>query len=446
MNNVIIIFILGVISLQKAFTTEVIDKENYYTPPKIIKNGTPSSFTLPLQLKLIEDQITQGHRKGSSRIINNAYKSFMKLTLSPQEWEQAAKLLKAQSWPFQKASKETVGGHLFYPRDVHALLDSPYTEFMLLKPDMLRCLEVSANFHHTLGLYYLAYTLDIIYFSSPEGEKPQGLKEAYYKALNEMQEVKNNPDVFYILGRNYTEDSYKTKALKINPKLGYDIHINGHDARNKFAALTVREKMKGFEDPTFQEYEEISREGYGPAYIKLSTLSDSFEKKLEYLEKANASGFMPALIDIGLLYANNGNLKEAANYFLKAGQKGIAEGYINLGTLKVGNILLSRQARERLITQVSQEEIQEAISLFQLAGNLNYAKAWDYLAVLNIELFKQTLEISYSHKLRSALVKGSKLGSLKAYELMETFFPEEFSSMPKPLHQKLYARFSKIIN
>ncbi|MBW8308764.1 MAG: hypothetical protein K0M45_03855 [Candidatus Paracaedibacteraceae bacterium] len=406
-----------------------------------------SKSPLTKDLESIWNDITRGHNTSSPKLLRTAYKKFKILSYSEQEWEEAAKKEYAASWPSQKTFKERVGALFFYPVTFAWLFESPYTEACLQAPVMLQAFEISARFRHSLGLYYLAYTLDNIYSDTNDEKRPE-IKQAYQVALKELQQCTDNPAVCYVLGRNYTEDSYKVRVLEINPQLACKLLEKGDDNNNQFAALTIREKMKGFKIPSYKEYKKFAKHNcYGPAYVKLSILNTTFEKKVRYLDRAIKKTHMKAaFIDKGLLYLQNGNREEAIKSFLKAGKEGIAEGYINLGILKVGDLLiLPRQSISDTIERTSPKEIQEAIQAFELAGKLHYAKGWDYLAILYIELYKKTREEPYGHKLRSCLVEGIKDNSFKAYELMKVLFPEDFSSLKTPLFQKCYSNLAKLL-
>lgn len=443
--NFTFILIVSIFFSEIASATEfhMDDKENKHRNINIIQKPVESTLDIHSVLGSIQAQIDEGHQKADSKLIVRAHKTFKKLKYSTKEWQAAATSLGVIQWPLQKTSRKIVGGHLFYPKNITELLDSPHTERLIQRPDMLRSLEFAADFHHSLGLYYLAYAVDTIRSEATDEEKPSYFKQVYCKALKELEQCQNNPEARYILGRNYTEDTIKTKAFKINPQLGYQIYSEGKDPRNKFAALAMRQEYKGFESPVPQEYEDVAREGYGPAYIKLSYLEHNFDKAVDYLEQAYKLGFYPALVEMGLLYKNNNDIENASRCFEEAGRKGIAEGYMNLGIMKVGRIL-SREERDGLVKRVSKEDLDAAIFYFQQAGELHYARGSEYLAILYIELFKSTEEKSYIHKIRATLKEGAKLGSMKSYDYILELFRGELKNLGVPVHQELYTKLEKL--
>lgn len=410
------------IGTSMTFATETeIESEKNISPVASHKDAK----TLVDKVERIQNEIKRSHTEASVDTLRQLNKKFRELGDKEDQWEEVAKKINAHQWPSQNW-KQTVGGYLFYPDNVNEILSSPYTDHLIKRIDMIWAFAISAKYNHPLGQYYLARTLDDIRSSYTTAHKPKFFNHLYKKSLTTLSSCQKHPDACYILGINYLDCSYKVGIFDFNSKKAFRLHEKAGDARNKLEALEVKRTCKkSFSPPSIQDYLLLAKEGYGPAYVKASDIAESFEEKLSYLKEAEKLDFLPALVEIGDLYKENEYFENAYKYYKKAGEKGISMGYVKISIMLLGDRELFPEYKKQL-TNISQEDINNAIHYLSLAGKAKDPEGWNQLVSLYKDLYDFHKNENYNSMLRSSVEEGLRLGSSKAYHEAHTLFHDRF--------------------
>lgn len=376
----------------------------------------------------LQEKLEIAHKKVNIKDILEVYNAFSS-TGSPMEvWKAYREEHRIYQWPRQD-DKQAIGAHLFFPKWTHEWADNFAQVDFLKRRDMLQAFAIGAKLHHPLSQYYLVNTLQAIRSDFTDVEMPETFHKLYEQAFEDLGQCTDHPDACYILGWSSWRYPY---LLGSNGEKAFTLHTKGKDSRNQFQALEIRDAQGGqhsssLRQATVEDYLEVAKEGYGPAYLKAAELAEGFDTKLGILIEAREVDYAPALIEMGYLYNLQKKTEEEYKCYEAAAQAGISEGYIALGKMYVGDTM--SMPREK-VKALSKKQIEKGEHFFKLAGETQDPNGWDCLADLYITLLannrvKKGEEKAYGVKIYQALEKGIALGSAKAYQTAAFHFPKE---------------------
>lgn len=452
-------------------------------PCKMLKitNEKPVNVMKELNscLRNISHSIHQAHQEADAATIEKAYANFSELskTYGAEDWHRAKQTLTQwihpsyvstllYQWPAQKTDQEIIGGHLFYPPALNDLLDCPNTEDLIQRKDYVFALAAAAHHHHSLAHYYLIRTLEdlsLVNYSEMNEEDRTFFHDHYREVLEELEKhCQDHPDACYVLGTNYNRALFaRMSVVKYDSLKAYEFFTKGGDARNKLAALELKQHdIIDFPvPPTVQENLALGRESrYGPAYISAADLVEELEedeeKKLSYLQEALQLPYYPALIELGYVYQEKSDKEKALHYFVEAGKKGIPEGYIEAGSLIGGDFppLTLRSKKEyEALAALSDDQVTQAQTYFETAGKAHDPQGWAYLAEYCITLLipdalqgHQEREQEFRKQALKAIEQGIRLGSPRCFGMAQAF-PEHYGRLVKIYGPVTYGAYYKYI-
>lgn len=436
-------------------------------PCKMVKitNETPLDVTEDLNVSLsqLSQSIYLAYQQADAMAIEDAYARFAQLIKSPhysaQDWHLARQTVNQwiappfpsslYQWPSQTTDQEIIGGHLFYPPHLNAILDCPYTEDLIERRDYVFALAAAAHHHHSLAKYYLLRTLEdmaLVPYEEMNKEQYNFFCNGYKEALEELHQCQDHPDACYVLGNNYNSyRSGKINILKYDSLKAYEFFTKGENVRNRLAALELKQNdiIDFPTSPTIEEYLTLAREEhYGPAYISAADLvgeqREREKERLSYLQEALELPYYPALMEIAYIYKRKGDLSNAIRYYEEAGKKGITQGYIEAGIL-VGGFFppfsLGSKLEFETLAALSEEKINQAQYYYEAAGKAYDPQGWAYLAKYCKTLLVPTVlkghparEQEFKAQDLRALEQGIKLGSNYCYALAQTC-PEHYDRL-----------------
>ena len=413
-----------------------------HSPPPAHHQVCQPQKDLTEELRHIQALIDQSHKESNTSKIMEAYCAFVDLPeYSEDQWQQIANSRKAIRWPSQKTARDVVGGDLFYPRAlVNDYMDSLTTKDLMNNGDMVKTFLYAAKFGHSLGKFYFPKVLREIN-SSCSDNLPFYFCKLATEAIKEL-ETSSDPDACYVVA-----DSYETAYLYL-PDLHFDIkktflfHQRATDPKNQLGILYLRKMMMSFKylgEPSVQDFLDFGRQyNYGPAFMEAVDLfnEESEDNKIQYLQEAISMGYNKALIRLGDIYQDMGEDELAKNCFKRAGEKGIALGYLEEAYCILGQYAPSGNKLDNQLSELSPEQIQEVLELFKKAGDLGHPKGVEYLTTINLYLFEEAEEANdeakmnkYNREMWHACLKGIQMGNPYSYYLIEDLFPENYEAI-----------------
>jgi hypothetical protein len=434
-----IIFLSFIFFNFESFSTDILIEGKENIPP--ISSSSKVFQSLPIsEIKDIQREIEKSHQTANFKELLKVHAKFKELNYKESQWEEIAEQLKIYKWSNQNW-RQTVGGHLFYPTNVPELLDSPYTEHLLKRTDMIWAFAIAAYYRHPLGQYYLAKTLNTIRSNYTDADRPKFFNELFKTSLTTLFSHLDHNDACYALGRSKVEYPYiGDDFIKVEP---FDIFNKGTNFRNKLEAVYCQDASLLYEE----DYLKLGKQGCALAYREAAMCAQNIAEKEHLLQQSADLGYPSALIDLGHLYKKKEDHERAIKYYQDASEKGIAEGHIQYGICLVGDVVSNLEELKKDLSDISANIIEEATDRFALAGKSNNPRGWEYLFALKRELYKKTKSQALKKDFYDALVEGIKLGSDTAYHNMHLYFPkknhpETFSSLVNtygyPPQERLY--------
>ena len=408
------------------------------------KARTEAKIPLKQQVETIKEQIEEARQEANAKRIRELYTEFESLDYSERAWDSYARTHKLYRWPSQSSSKQTVGGHLFFPQEILDWEDStssPYFGYLAKRIDTIWSLAIGAKFEHAVGKLYLGKVLHEIYGAFTDADAPPLIDRISKEAFADLRQCLNNSNACYAIGVNREGPYYIThKYFETNfcGKKEAEMHQKGGDLRNAFQLLVTKQADKsdfGDQQPTFKDFWELGEQGYKPAYLEAALLKEEGSERIKVLKTiAKEKKYAPAWDELGGIYEAQGQLEKARKYYLKAAKKGATEAYIDLGKSYVDDITSPSTQFRNPLENVPQENIDHAIKYFTRAGDKKHQEGWKYLARLYIHILdlkvkekaeRHVLE-DHRDKARSALQRGMALGSAGCYHLMYNCYRKDF--------------------
>jgi len=365
-------------------------------------NGVSSEHkqgTLEDALGEIRSKVKSARLNVDPNALKSAAEKFDTHKYDDSRWKEQAVV----KWPDQSA-RQAVGSQIFFPPDVEELESSPHTEDQLKRLDYLWQFAIAAKYEDPLGKYYLARKLKEILVYRVNQEQPEFLDQLYQEAFSIFEKCTDRPHVCSILGYNHCGYDKIPSYYDCNPQERIRLYgLASADPRNQFAILKAQ-------DAKYPEMIEFAKKtNYGPAYIAASELTQDQELKLDALKAAQACGYKPSLVELGFYYEDQENVEKAINFYTKAGEEGVTEGYIQAGKCLVGDVAL-----DKLKDDLTEEDIQQAITYFTYAGNLHDPSGWYCLYKLYSKLISTEKYLTKKEYYKAGLVQafdnGARLG------------------------------------
>jgi hypothetical protein len=349
--------------------------------PHTLQSSTPlvtedCSF-LDNHMKSFCQKLETAHKAVNVKEILDVYHDFSSLDFPAEMWKAYRLRQGIYQWPRQQDDKQAVGGDLFFPKWAHEWADSFEQKKLLKRKDMVQTFAIGAKLNNPVSLYYFVNTLETIRTDFSLQDTPDLLYQFYQQAFKDLEQCTDH----HILGWNTWRPPH---LLRSNSEKAFNLHTKGGDLRNRLQVLELRSirggtRFTSFTKATLEDYLEVAREGYGPAYLKAAELATDPETKVSILKEALEKGYTPAFIEMGSLHGMQGNLEEERKYYEDAAQAGISEGYVDLGRTYVGNIMSPSREKVEALTE---EQIEKAEYFFWLAGEAQDPNGWDHLARL----------------------------------------------------------------
>ena len=397
------------------------------------------------ELRHIQALIDQSHKESNTSKIMDAYCAFVDLPEYPEDqWQQIANSRKAIPWPSQKTARDVVGGDLFYPRAlVNDYMDSLTTEDLMNNGDMVQAFLYAAKFGHSLGKFYFPKVLRAIN-SSCGDDLPFYFYGLATEAIKEL-ETSSDPDACYVVADSYETAYLYLPDIHFEPEKAIAFYQKATDPKNQLSLLSLRKYWRDVEylggKPSPEDFLKFGRQhNYGPAFMEAVDLfnEEPEDNKIKYLQEAIDRGYNKALIRLGDLYQKIGEEELAKNCFKRAGEKGIALGYLEEAYCILGQYAPSGNKLDNLLSELSAEQIQEALDLFKKAGELGNPNGVEYVTTINLYLFEEAEEANdeakmntYNREMWHACLKGVQMGNRYSYYLIEDLFPERYEPIVK---------------
>lgn len=431
-----------------------VQEEGSHTLQSSTPTITEDFSLLDGHMKSLLQKLEAAHKEVDVKEILKAYENFASLEFSAEVWKAYRLRQGIYQWPRQD-DKQAVGSKLFLPKWTYEWADSFEQKDLLKRKDMVQAFAIGAKLNDPVSLYYFVDTFQAIRKEfSFKDILPELLYQFYQQAFKDLEQCTDHPDACYILGWNAWNYPY---LRKFKPEESFNLHVKGGDLRNRFKALEIRECHGGkgksrLEKATFEDYLEVAREGYGPAYLRAAELVTDPETKVSILKEAIKKGYAPAFIKLGRLYNTKKDIEEKRKYYEAGAQAGISEGYVVLGRTYVGDVTSITQEEAEAL---SEEQIEKAEHFFRLAGEAQDPSGWDHLAQLysvllpNEQIAKEK-RLSYCRNMYDALIKGISLGSAEAYRTAAVYFSESLPGLIEvygysPRNSRTYQMFVDFI-
>lgn len=404
------------------------------------ENSPPSkkvrTESLKKQVESIKEQIEKARQEANDKRLRELHAEFENLNYSERAWDSYVRTHKLYQWRSQSSPKQTIGGYLFFPRDILDWEDStssPYFGYLAKRIDTIWSLAIGAKFQNPVSKLYLGKVLHEVYSPSLDQELPPLIDRLYREAFADLKQCEDNPDACYAIGVNRQGPYYITHKYFEENFFGdkaVPLHQKGGDIRNQFQALKAKQADKadfGDQQPTFKDLWDLGEKGYKPAYLEAARLKKEDSEYVKILKTiAQEKRYPPAWLLIASHYNLQKNTEKSRKYYLKAAEEGLAKGYIDLGISYAGDVSLPSSQFKKDLKTLPQEDIDQAIGYFTLAGEAKYQGGWKYLTHLYLDLLKARKQQgadseelkNYYIKAYQALQKGMALGSAECYDVM----------------------------
>ena len=402
--------------------------------------------------------ITQAHKEADITLLKKANSIFVNLDYPDQAWNEIVKKENITKWHFQKSTKDIVGGWLFFPKDTNDLWDNLYTKKRLERIDYIWSFAIAAKYRHALAEYYLAHTLDQIWwrYHGDRDNKPDFYKSLYRRAFEGFKEQSSHPDVLFIRAYDLSDCPYYAVFNKYSSyEEARDLFRQMNTPRGEYYALKLEidhpkiltsdfipseQYIEANRKDLIQKLIKIGQNNYGPAYVLAYGLDeDPEDKEYHHLENAIRAGDNTAYISLARWY-NEENANKAKKYYNKAIKYGINEAYVIQGKELVGDIDYSEEKLDNLYQQLVEQKlskqefediIQKAFTFFNQAGENKDLLGYYCYARLCFYLYKKDKHRMEEKELKdlyitpyfNALIQGIRLGSAECYHKLKESFP-----------------------
>jgi TPR repeat protein len=233
-------------------------------------------------------------------------------------------------WPHQKP-EQAVAAALFFPQE---LVDPDENDAVLYgRPHIQELLAYSAKYEDPLALYHLSRVL-----------------ESY--SIGEEDIIAQRSDALL--------ESAQKKEVDLE---GDEEGLPYYFAGQLFSLLGDKEKAE-------RAFRKGDGYGDGRATYQLALLTESQEEKIRLYNRSRDLGYQKALLGLA---RTADNLDKQFDYYWKAGEAGIAEGYYELGNM-VGRRGYRYQGEEQA------KQYNNSIEYFKKAGDLGLLSAYSKAA------------------------------------------------------------------
>ncbi|MGL4426686.1 MAG: hypothetical protein ACRCUQ_02910 [Alphaproteobacteria bacterium] len=338
------------------------------------------------------------------------------LTYQESVWETYAKGLNATRWPLQETWKQVVGGHLFFPAWLFDWEHKPYEAYKQRRNDTLWSCAVAAKHKHPLAAFFLSRELETIRSLSCRDPKP--VERLLFKmAVEGLKQAEKTPEVCYVLGVCYERNPDLTEVTFGEPKdkktWGLKNAVEwlerGNDRRSQFEALEIKSYGKASypTSPSADDYLALARSGYLSAYVEAASRVQDEAQRRQILEEAVEKGDVRARLQLAADLKKKGFPKEARTAYRELGQRGISQGYLELGLTYIGEI-----DEPSIFEHRTPEDIAQVIQAFTLAGNMGDPRGWEHLVKLYEQLREQGLLSGkpWAQQFLESFKRGARLG------------------------------------
>lgn len=360
---------------------------------------------LPKEMKKLCGKIVSGLRDADWKRIKYAFDKFQSIEYHSDEWEEWAKENKVSNWQGQTTSKEAVGAHIFFPKDIFFWETIPFEAYRLERLDYIWALAYSAFFGNPVASYFVADILGSIRKASTDDAYPF-FENTRALAVERMEGQQDHSDTCYTLGKHY---------VKQNPpdtQRALSVYAKGGDLKNRYAALLIRgdlsEQIYEGENDTVLG---LARAGFLPAYLELYSEKPEVDEAI-YLEASDT--FPQIRMPLASLYRFLGKGAEANEQYHNAMEEGVAEASLQLAFAVLGDLREGKVTNLRLIDM---EIISQAEKQLMKAGKLGNPEGWYLCAILHRKLYQIGLEklSDYRSNMQSTLGFAAKMGYQPSY-------------------------------
>ncbi|OJW52710.1 MAG: hypothetical protein BGO67_09630 [Alphaproteobacteria bacterium 41-28] len=342
--------------------------------------------------------------------IFKVYEEFKDLNYPKETWKAVAHSLKEEGFSIchfpNQSLKEAVGASIFYPSFIGEWIDDESRRHLLERFDIIWALTAGVRLKDARCQFYLGRGLDFIWENwvgaQDKKEKPEYIRQLFKKAFHSLPGCEENADVCYIMGRTYYKAPhkfFKDPLLSYDEEKALDLLEKGRDFKCQLQILEIKRKRNKDPISTIESYKNLGRQGYELAFVEAARWVDALEDQLAILKGGEEMSQGLVLLEMGYIYeemiktqqerkkevdpVTRTKLREC---YQKAGESGIAQGYIELGKSYVDDIACSWMYRRIKLETVSEGDIKKAKKAFKKAGKMKDYKGWEYLAKLNKEL------------------------------------------------------------
>lgn len=387
------------------------------------------STSLKANLNTLKSKITKAQDKREISDLVTLNENFNALTYDKSEWQKQAERLQIEKWPNQ-TWKQSIGGHLFYPRQVDDYLSCPSTSHLIGRRDILWSFALASEHNHPLAQYHLARKLADLHAEDKGRALPALIDHLYRYSLDILEKCSHVPQACYIVASNYTFESPKVGMRPFDLQRALELHEAGSKQdsaagyRNRLAVLVKKRIYPSSKEdtPGVKEYQSVGQ--YGPAYVRAGHLAEKSKEKEELFREAIKCNFPQAWLDLGCLYARDGQWEEAAKCYEEAGRSGVPRGYIVLSQDLIGD----RTARydKMDLTKIGRPSLDRSIVYLKKAAEAGDVEGWEQLIGLYKELYDHFKNEEDFRELVHSLDYGIKLGSGYAYRQAHLMFPDRY--------------------
>ncbi|MBL0942297.1 MAG: hypothetical protein IBJ00_06215 [Alphaproteobacteria bacterium] len=401
---------------QKKDAASTFFKKSKGRPKVIFHEEDQQLLSLREGILSLKETIEKSYLYASFLYLEKAYHDFEKLDYLPLHWERIADELKAFKWPAQKTAKERVGGQLFFPAShIHKWLETHRTEHLIHRLDIIWSNVFAYKFKHSLAGFYVLKSLQENYSMIGPQYSPF-YTNLYSSIFEDLKQTLDHPDVCYALGREYSIYPYFVRNYISENDI--KLHKRGKDLKNKFEILVLKSLYVKYSScrPTEEEFLELASQGYAPAYIRAASMAEErsdLEKAAELLNKALQTGHEEASLSLVRVYKKQ-HYEDKAQ---EASKANIASSYLSKGVKLVGPVELNYSfLKTEKLKKIPLKIIKQAENYFIKAGKARDPKGFRYLGALNLKLSEiaKTEEEKISLKSRALLAfrDGCRIGDI----------------------------------
>jgi hypothetical protein len=410
-QKVYVLFFIGCLGLSGNSLATFNTNENNENTRLTQQMNDLSISTIKEQWDTIRSKVENAYNNQNLRLLIEAYKDFQQWQNNEHTWQRIAVAGKIKKWSLQKTWKDTVGGQLFFLKDI---------ESQPVVATTVWAHAFSASFNHPIALFHLAVSLFRITSFPYRKERYTFFEALVDKAFPSLYENISDPDVFYAMASSY----FLYIASYIDPK-DFKEHLNPKDLKSCFAMLKIQEQLKDEPNPSAEAYLSIARAGYLPAYSAAVDSLNNKSDKITVCKEALNQGYDKILIKLADIDSD-----KYADYLEMAAKANVSDAFIFLGTHIVGDIfyldsdVFDDGPKKRFVSQ-PKENYARAHKLFKQAAALHDPRGLVYMGYLAELLCEQEVSlVNFRKRQKEVLIhylKGCQMGYPEAYRLLSPF-------------------------